>query len=134
MAAKKRSPSNEGDKPPKVSFEQSLEQLEAVVRDLEEGGLGLNEALASYEQGVRHLRRCYRALQHAERKIELLSGVDAEGNPLTEPLDPARDEEEETTVDHNAPAPARRRAGPRRPADARKTPPQDDMDGPPTLF
>ncbi len=37
------------------------------------------------------LRRCHDLLQRAERRIELLSGVDAEGNPITTPLeDPAR--------------------------------------------
>ena len=33
------------------------------------------------------LRQSYDILQKAERRIELLSGVDAEGNPITEPFD-----------------------------------------------
>jgi exodeoxyribonuclease VII small subunit len=45
--------------------------------------------LARYEQGVGHLKGCQQLLEHAERKIELLSGVDADGNPITQPFDEA---------------------------------------------
>ena len=33
------------------------------------------------------LRQSYELLERAERRIELLSGVDAEGNPVTQPFD-----------------------------------------------
>jgi len=69
------------------TFEQSLERLEAIVHRLEEGDLGLDEALGQYEEGVGLLRRSYELLKQAERRIELLSGVDAEGNPIAEPFD-----------------------------------------------
>jgi len=54
---------------------------------LEEGDLGLNEALQRYEEGVKLLRQSYDLLQRAERRIELLSGVDPQGNPITQPFD-----------------------------------------------
>ena len=73
--------------PPDPDFEQSLAELDGVVRRLEQGDIGLSESLACYEQGVKLLRRCYDFLKRAERRIELLSGVDAEGNPLTGPVD-----------------------------------------------
>jgi exodeoxyribonuclease VII small subunit len=80
------------------SFEQSLKRLEEIVHLLEEGDLGLNEALERYEEGVVLLRQSYDLLQRAERKIELLSGVDAEGNPVTQPFDDtATAEKEEKT-------------------------------------
>jgi exodeoxyribonuclease VII small subunit len=69
------------------SFEQSLARLEEIVHALEEGELGLNEALGRYEEGVKLLRQSYELLERAGRKIELLSGVDAEGNPVTRPLE-----------------------------------------------
>jgi exodeoxyribonuclease VII small subunit len=69
------------------SFEHSLAALEAVVHDLEEGQLGLTEALARYEEGVKHLKHCYQLLETAERKIELLTGVADDGTPSTEPFD-----------------------------------------------
>jgi exodeoxyribonuclease VII small subunit len=68
------------------TFEESLEQLEAIVHALEDGQLSLADSLQQYEGGVANLRRCYQLLQKAERKIELLTGLDAAGNPLTEPF------------------------------------------------
>jgi exodeoxyribonuclease VII small subunit len=70
-----------------LSFEDALKRLEEIVRLLEEGEIGLNESLERYEEGVKLLRQSYDLLQRAERRIELLSGVDAEGNPVTEPFD-----------------------------------------------
>ena len=72
---------------PTLSFEDALKRLEEIVHSLEEGDVGLDEALKRYEEGVGLLRQSYDILQRAERRIELLSGVDAEGNPITQPLD-----------------------------------------------
>lgn len=69
------------------SFEAALGQLETIVHELEDGEVGLAEALARYEQGVKLLKQCYGLLERAERRIELLCGVDAQGNPLAEPFD-----------------------------------------------
>ena len=69
-----------------VSFEESLAALETIVQQLETGKLPLFESLARYEEGVGCLKACYEQLASVERRIELLSGVDAEGNPITEPL------------------------------------------------
>jgi exodeoxyribonuclease VII small subunit len=73
-----------GDQP---SFENSLTELESIVHDLEEGQLGLAEALARYEQGVKHLKHCYQLLQDAERKVELLTKVTEDGTPITQPFE-----------------------------------------------
>jgi exodeoxyribonuclease VII small subunit len=85
MAKKKKSAARNDDSQP--SFEEALKELEETVRLLEDGQLGLGESLARYEEGVQHLQRCQQLLRRAERKIELLSGVDAEGNPVTKPFD-----------------------------------------------
>jgi exodeoxyribonuclease VII small subunit len=70
-----------------LSFEEALKRLEEIVHSLEEGDVGLDEALKRYEEGVGLLRQSYEILQRAERRIELLSGVDAEGKPITRPFD-----------------------------------------------
>ena len=72
-----------------LDFEQVLERLEQIVNALEEGQIGLGEAMARYEEGVKLLRQAYGLLEGAERKIQLLTGVDAQGHPLTRPLDDA---------------------------------------------
>ncbi len=69
------------------SFEQTLGRLEEIVHLLEEGRIGLDEALERYEEGVRLLRKAYEMLENAERRISLLSGVDSEGNPILRPVD-----------------------------------------------
>jgi exodeoxyribonuclease VII small subunit len=85
------------------TFEQALKRLEEIVHALEEGKLGLNEALEQYEEGVKLLRQSYELLQRAQRRIELLSGIDAEGNPITEPFD------DTATIDQEAAGKRRRR-------------------------
>jgi exodeoxyribonuclease VII small subunit len=70
-----------------LNFEQAMKRLEEIVHQLEEGELGLGDSLARYEEGVKLLRQSHELLERAERRIELLSGVDAEGNPITRPLD-----------------------------------------------
>jgi exodeoxyribonuclease VII small subunit len=62
-----------------VTFEHSLEDLEQIVAKLEGGKLGLADSLAAYEQGVKRLKGCYQMLTAAERRIELVQGVDADG-------------------------------------------------------
>jgi exodeoxyribonuclease VII small subunit len=69
------------------TFEQSLAELEQIVHDLEDGQLGLEEALGRYEKGVGLLKRCYGQLREAEQRILLLSGLDAEGQPITQPFE-----------------------------------------------
>lgn len=69
-----------------VPFEKALADLEAVVRDLEEGRLGLEDALARYEAGVALIRRCQSALAHAEQRIQLLASVDADGAAVLQPF------------------------------------------------
>jgi exodeoxyribonuclease VII small subunit len=64
------------------TFEQALVELEQVVRRLEEGQIGLEEALQCYEQGIGLLRHCHGLLQKAEQRILLLTGVDEQGQPV----------------------------------------------------
>jgi exodeoxyribonuclease VII small subunit len=84
-----------------LRFEDAVKRLEEIVHSLEEGDLGLNESLQRYEEGVKLLRQSYELLQGVERRIELLSGVDAEGNPITQPFD------DTATIDQ--PEPGKRR-------------------------
>jgi len=66
-----------------MTFEQTLAELDRIVRDLEDGKLGLEEALGRYETGVGLLRSCYARLQQVEQRILQLAGTDADGKPVT---------------------------------------------------
>jgi exodeoxyribonuclease VII small subunit len=114
-----------------LSFEQALARLEQIARDLEDGNLGLEESLTCYEEGVKRLKTCHRMLAQAERKIELLSGVDAQGNPITQPFD-----DEATTLEEKAEGRSRRRSSSTaRVRGEKKTDDTDDrLDEPPRLF
>jgi len=115
--------------PPQPSFEESLESLEEIVQALEEGQIGLAEALSRYEQGVKLLRQCYQLLEGAERKIELLSKVDPQGVGATEAFDDA------PSLSENAPSRSERRSRSTRPA-ANKLAESaaDEIDDGPSLF
>jgi len=64
-----------------------MEKLDAIVRRLEQGGSSLDEALGEYAEAIDLMKFCHKKLEKVERKIEILSGVDAEGNPSVEPLE-----------------------------------------------
>lgn len=100
-------PNNPPDPP---SFEQALLQLETIVHELEDGRLGLSEALGRYESGVKLLKQCYTLLENAERRIELLTGMDADGNPVTE----AWDDTASVSLEEKAQKRSRRRSAPTR--------------------
>jgi exodeoxyribonuclease VII small subunit len=68
------------------SFEESLLELERMVRELEDGRLGLEDALARYEQGVGLIKSCYQQLRQAEQRVVLLTGVDDEQQPILQPF------------------------------------------------
>ena len=70
-----------------LRFEAAVSQLEEIVESLERGEPELAAALTKYETGVRLLSRCYALLERAERSVALLTGVDAEGNPVTTSFD-----------------------------------------------
>lgn len=70
-----------------ASFEESLAEVEGIVRELESGQLTLGDSLRAYERGVRELRLCQEQLEKVERRIELLVGFDAEGRPVTQAFD-----------------------------------------------
>ena len=70
-----------------LTFEQALAELEQIVRELEDGQVGLEESLSRYEVGVRLLKRCYHQLSQAEQRILRVTGVDEDGSPLTAEFD-----------------------------------------------
>ena len=72
---------------PEIPFEEALDRLERIVDDLERGELDLAASLASYEKGVALLARCQALLDGVDRSVALLTGVEADGTPITSPFD-----------------------------------------------
>ena len=71
----------------KLSFERAIEELELIVKRLEDGKVPLEESVAIYERGEALKRRCEELLKQAEARVQKIT-LDANGNPTaTEPLD-----------------------------------------------
>ena len=51
-------------------FEETLQELETLVRKLEQGELPLEESLKAFERGVRLTRECQQSLSAAEQRVE----------------------------------------------------------------
>jgi exodeoxyribonuclease VII small subunit len=71
----------------KYQFERAIEELESIVKRLEDGKVPLEESVKIYERGEALKRRCEELLRQAEARVEKIT-LDASGKPSgTEPLD-----------------------------------------------
>jgi exodeoxyribonuclease VII small subunit len=71
----------------KLSFERAMEELESIVKRLEDGKVPLEESVTIYERGEALKRRCEELLRQAEARVDKIT-TDAGGQPTgTEPLD-----------------------------------------------
>ena len=71
----------------KMSFEEALTALEAIVQDLEGGEVPLDQSIAIYERGEALKTHCGELLKAAEDRVEKIK-LDREGRPTgMEPLD-----------------------------------------------
>jgi len=69
-----------------LSFERAIDELESIVKRLEDGKVPLEESVAIYERGEALKRRCEDLLRQAEARVQKIT-LDASGNPTgTEPL------------------------------------------------
>ncbi len=69
-----------------MSFEESIDALEALVKRLEDGGIDLDESLRIYEQAVALRDHCRAILQDGERRIRKIMET-ADGNVREEEFD-----------------------------------------------
>lgn len=69
----------------KLGFEEALQQLELIVRDLEGGKIKLDEAVEAYEKAVALKKICEARLKAAQLKIELIE-TGSDGQPTLKPF------------------------------------------------
>jgi exodeoxyribonuclease VII small subunit len=67
-----------------LSFENALDELEKIVRKLEEGQVALEDSIALYERGAALKAHCEAKLKSAQEKINKIV-VGEDGNPRLEP-------------------------------------------------
>ncbi len=57
-----------------MTFEQAVQRLEEIVKQLEDGELALEASLALFEEGVTLAKRCQAMLEEASGTVERLTG------------------------------------------------------------
>ncbi|MFU8783984.1 exodeoxyribonuclease VII small subunit [Aliidiomarina sp.] len=58
--------------PEEIGFEQAMEELESIVKALEEGDMPLETSLQQFERAVLLSRISQKKLQQAEQKVQVL--------------------------------------------------------------
>ena len=66
------------------TFEERLERLEALSEKIRTGDLGLDEAVQTFEEGMRLAKQLEKDLSKVERKVEIL--VNEPDEPDEEPV------------------------------------------------
>lgn len=117
-------------KPADWPFEEALKRLEELVRRLEQGNVPLEQSLAEYAEAVELLRQCQGKLDSAQSRIEVLSGFNANGDPIVHPLNTAEDE----TLEEKREARSARRSAHGGNSSSRAARPRPDMDETGQLF
>ena len=72
------------DKKTDINFEKALTDLEGIVEELESGDLSLEDALKSFEKGIKLTRQCQEQLSKAELQVKKL--IEENGELKTVPL------------------------------------------------
>ena len=60
------------DSPPEVPFEQALEELEAIVQQLESGTFALEDLVTLYQRGRKLASRCQLLLDDVDLRLQQL--------------------------------------------------------------
>ena len=68
-----------------LNFEAGLQQLEAIVKEMEGGDLPLERALELFERGMKLSEQCRKQLEAAETRVEMLlrRGAEVTAEPFT---------------------------------------------------
>lgn len=66
-------------------FEDSMQELEKLVEQMEQGDISLEESLKAFERGIKLTRACQQSLQEAEQKVQIL--IEKNGQQNLEPFE-----------------------------------------------
>ncbi len=66
-----------------LTFEQSMQRLEQIVRQMERGDVALDESLKLFQEGTELVRSCGKLLDDAELQIKKVTAT-ADGSPQME--------------------------------------------------
>lgn len=66
-----------------LTFEESMQRLEQIVRAMERGDVALDESLKLFQEGTQLVERCGKLLDEAELQVKRISTA-ADGSPVEE--------------------------------------------------
>ena len=69
-----------------LKFEQALDNLENIVKQMEEGDIPLDKSIKLFEEGVKLVKFCSNRLREIEKKVEILK-KDVNGVTHKEPFE-----------------------------------------------
>lgn len=61
-----------------LNFEQAIEELENIAKELESGELNLNDSIKKFEDGMKLSKKCTEYLEEAEKRINILIEKDGQ--------------------------------------------------------
>ncbi len=64
----------------KQSFEESMDRLETIVRDLESNEKPLDETIALFEEGLKLVKNCDEKLKQFETQVDTLIKENGDSN------------------------------------------------------
>lgn len=71
-----------GKKEESKSFEELMQNLEEIVKELEKGDLNLDDSVTKFEEGMKISKECSKILESSEKRISIL--LEKEGEVLEE--------------------------------------------------
>ena len=66
-----------------MTFEQSMQRLEQIVRAMERGDVALEESLKLFQEGTELVRNCNQLLDDAQLQVKKIMTA-ADGSPVEE--------------------------------------------------
>lgn len=74
----------------KLTFEEAMQRLDAIVEAMEAGEIGIEESIARYEEAMKLAAHCRKVLEEAELRIQKIQ-IES-GTPKAVPFEPEGDE------------------------------------------
>lgn len=63
--------------PKKITIEESFASLDAIIEELQNGDLTLEESFQKYEEGMKLIKNCNTAIDKVEKKLEMINGEES---------------------------------------------------------
>ena len=63
--------------PKKITIEESFASLDAIIEELQNGDLTLEESFQKYEEGMKLIKNCNTAIEKVEKKLEVINGEES---------------------------------------------------------